>query len=86
MCLHPQKPRSIAELKALPQAAWGAVPEWLVAQEIWRQGAIAGKAWTHMNSWQSKEHEVDFVLSEERFGRVVGGQGACGASRRSVNS
>lgn len=62
---HPQKPRTIEALKHMGKDL-GPLLEWLVAQEIWRQQCIihGGDLPDHLNFWQSKEHEIDFVLPE----------------------
>lgn len=67
LCWHPQKPRTIEELKGLGEGL-GVVFEWVVAQEIWRKICINATEDLpdHLNFWQSKEHEIDFVLSESR--------------------
>ncbi|NNM58925.1 MAG: ATP-binding protein [Legionellales bacterium] len=72
---HPKKPRSIDALKMLGEDL-GVIFEWTVAQEIWRRICIKGEGDLpeHLNFWQSKEHEIDFVLPEEnRFIEVKSG-------------
>ena len=66
MCWHPQKPRTIAELKALGAPALGAIFEWAVAQEIWRRTCISTPETMpeHLHFWQSKSHEIDFVIPD----------------------
>lgn len=63
---HPKKPRTINELKQLGKDL-GPVYEWVVAQEIFRKLCIsnAHELPDHLQFWQSKEHEIDFVLPKE---------------------
>ncbi|MBY0545511.1 MAG: ATP-binding protein [Gammaproteobacteria bacterium] len=63
---HPEKPRTIDGLKMLGEGL-GVIYEWTVAQEIWRRICIKGEndLPEHLNFWQSKEHEIDFVLPDE---------------------
>jgi uncharacterized protein len=67
LCMHPQKPRSIAELKALPAAAFAPILEWIVAQEIWRQSCIANIDLDVLNFWQTEKHEIDFVVPKQKL-------------------
>ncbi|MBI3926364.1 MAG: ATP-binding protein [Armatimonadetes bacterium] len=63
---HPSHPRSPAEFRALPADEQGKWLEWLVAQELWRNAAIRGDDSPEaMAYWQSKTHEIDFVLSAD---------------------
>jgi len=64
ICMHPQKPRTIEELKSLPPTIFAPILEWVVAQEIWRQSCIANKEIDFLNFWQTAEHEIDFVIPE----------------------
>ncbi len=68
LCWHPKKPRTIDELKMLGPDL-GVVFEWVVAQEIWRKICIQGgdDLPDHLSFWQSKEHEIDFVLPEQNI-------------------
>jgi predicted AAA+ superfamily ATPase len=55
--------RSIADFRALPEEAQGRWFEWLVAQEIWRRAARRGEdVPDQLHYWQSKEHELDYVV------------------------
>lgn len=65
---HPKKPRTIEELKQLGEDL-GPIFEWVVAQEIWRKLCISSKENLpdHLNFWQSKEHEIDFILPEKQI-------------------
>lgn len=66
ICWHPQKPRSIAEFKAMGKS-FGCIYEWVVAQEIWRRQCLENLEGIpdHLYFWQSNEHEIDFILPEE---------------------
>ncbi len=67
--------RSVDEFRHLPGETQGCWWEWLVAQELWRRAAIRGEETPElMGFWQSKEHELDFVLSPTRFLEVKRGQ------------
>jgi uncharacterized protein len=65
---HPKKPRTIDELKQLGEDL-GPIFEWVVAQEIWRKICIHSKEDlpNHLNFWQSKEHELDFILPDQQI-------------------
>lgn len=66
ICWHPKKPRTIEELKQMGSDL-GSIFEWTVAQEIWRRLCIqdSENLPDHLNFWQSKEHEIDFVLPNQ---------------------
>ncbi len=66
ICWHPKKPRTVDALKNLGEDL-GPIFEWAVAQEIWRKHCIAGEVdfMDHLNFWQSKEHEIDFVIPSQ---------------------
>lgn len=64
LCMHPQKPRSIDELKSLPPTIFAPILEWIVAQEIWRQSCIANLDLDFLNFWQTSNHEIDFVIPD----------------------
>jgi len=67
MCMHPRKPRTIAELKAIPSATFAPILEWLVAQELWRRACIMNKQLDYLNFWQTSQHEIDFVVPDENL-------------------
>lgn len=68
ICWHPKKPRTIANLKNLGKDL-GAILEWTVAQEIWRRACISnsGELPEHMNFWQSNDHEIDFIVPNQKI-------------------
>jgi uncharacterized protein len=68
LCWHPKKPRTIDELKNLGKDL-GPLFEWVVAQEIWRKLCIENSEGLpeHLDFWQSKEHEIDFILPEKKI-------------------
>lgn len=65
MCMHPAKPRTIEELKSFSSEMLAPVLEWVVAQEIYRQGCIANINIDFLNFWQTNDHEIDFVIPEK---------------------
>lgn len=67
LCMHPKKPRTIEELKALSSIDFAPILEWAVAQEISRRLCIANKPYDFLNFWQTDKHEIDFVLPEEKL-------------------
>ena len=71
---HPSRLRSVADYEALPDEVQGRLVEWAVAQEFWRRAAIRGDETPElMHFWQSRSHELDFVLSPDAFLEVVRG-------------
>lgn len=68
ICWHTKKPRTLSELKAL-NTDLGALWEWVVAQELWRRFCIQSSEMPdNLLFWQSKDHEIDFILpNEDRF-------------------
>lgn len=66
--------RSVADFQQLPPQQQGYWVEWLVAQELLRRLSISGDSILDPQAfWQSKMHEVDFVLSENQFLEVKRG-------------
>jgi hypothetical protein len=58
----------------LSPARQGIWIEWLAAQEIYRRRALAGEPEPErLPFWQSKEHELDFVLSPTEYIEVKRG-------------
>lgn len=71
---HPLRPRSIEDYARLPEETQAAWLEWAVAQEIWRRRAKVGEEWPELlGFWQTPDHELDFVLSADRFIEVKRG-------------
>ena len=71
---HPANLRHVDDMMNLPPALEGCFQEWLVAQEIWRRRAKKGSELPEVLSfWQSKEHEIDFVLDDSEFLEVKSG-------------
>jgi len=69
------KIRTVADFEALPPKEQGKWFEWLVAQELCRRAAIRGEEFPEqMIFWQSKEHELDFVLGKDNFIEVKRGK------------
>ena len=72
---HPARIRSVPEFTALPDQDQARLLEWLVAQELWRRAAIRGEEMPElMHFWQSKTHELDFVLDRGSFIEVKRGR------------
>ena len=73
-CWSPNKPRTARELLELPPETQGQWLEWTIAQELFRRRCIAGDEVPELLLfWQSKEHELDFVLSPGSFLEVKRG-------------
>lgn len=75
---HPKLPRYIHELKDMKGQERGALYEWVVAQEIWRRQLLEAQSTSVRNYndlfyWSSKEHEIDFITSNEKFYEVKAG-------------
>ncbi len=80
---HPKCPRYIHEVKKLEGRERGAMFEWLVAQELWRQTVLARQSETsrarspHLELdlmyWASQTHEIDFVLPDRTLIEVKAG-------------
>lgn len=68
MVWHPLKPRTPEALASMPSQDLGVILEWAVAQEIWRRLCIADPEGLpdHLHYWQSKTHEIDFVVVHHR--------------------
>lgn len=72
---HPAMPRTVADFRLLNESTRAAWYEWAIAQEQWRRAAIRGDEIPDEQAfWQSKEHELDFVISPEHFVEVKLGQ------------
>jgi len=68
---HPARVRSVDDFLNLPTNDRAYLTEWTVAQEIWRRAAIKGLDLPEeLAFWQSKSHELDFVLDRSTFVEV----------------
>lgn len=75
---HPKQIRSLLDFEALSTQEQGMWYEWLVAQELSRRMAIKGdEILAPLGFWQSKKHEIDFVLSQDHLLEVK--KGKCSA-------
>ncbi len=75
VAFHASAMRHVHEFDMLSSMVQGAFIEWLIAQEIWRQGVLADSDNPEaINFWASKEHEIDFVTPDRRFIEVKLGQ------------
>ena len=71
---HPRHPRTPADFLSLEPEHQGELLEWLVAQECFRRACIRGAAVPEsLAFWESKEHELDFVVSGDSFIEVKRG-------------
>ena len=67
-CWSPHKPRTVQEFLGLPPEVQGTWLEWTVAQELLRRRCISGEEVPEqLLFWQSKEHELDFVVGAGRY-------------------
>lgn len=72
---HPAQLRTPADFAALPETEQGVWYEWLIAQELQRRSAVQGKEiLAPLAFWQSKNHEIDFVDSEQTFIEIKRGK------------
>jgi len=72
---HPAQIRSVADFNELPNKEQGFWLEWLVSQEILRRKSIKGGVLLEpLGFWQSKEQEIDFVLSNKHLLEVKRGK------------
>ncbi len=75
MAWHPGHLRSPADFYALSNQEQSVILEWVVAQECWRRAAIRGDEIPEkMAFWQSKEHEIDFVIGKNEYIEVKRGK------------
>lgn len=71
---HPSKPRTVEDIKQFSGEELGKWWEWLVAQELWRRDAVSGKDSPEFQGyWQSKDHEVDFLINSSHLIEVKKG-------------
>ena len=72
---HPKRIRSIKDFNSLDTQEKGVWYEWLIAQEISRRQAIEGTdILSPLAFWQNKNHELDFVVDENKFIEVKSGK------------
>lgn len=70
----PSRIRTVDEFNDLTPDRQGIWLEWLVAQELWRRGALAGvDSPEQLAFWQSKERELDFMVRPDLFVEVKRG-------------
>jgi predicted AAA+ superfamily ATPase len=75
LAYHPARIRSLSDFKALPETTQGYWYEWLVAQELLRRTALKGDSPLEpLSFWETKNHEIDFVDSEEQYWEVKRGK------------
>lgn len=73
---HSSQIRSVTDFLALSEQLQGMWYEWFIAQELLRRASIKGEnILSPLSFWQSKEHEVDFVVSGDEFLEIK--KGAC---------
>jgi uncharacterized protein len=73
-CWSPDRPRTVQELLDLPEEVQGKWLGWAVTQELLRRRCIAGEDVPELLLfWQSKEHELDFVVEPGRYLEVKRG-------------
>lgn len=71
---HKGRVHSIEAFNAMDMTSQGPWWEWLVAQELWRRDAVAGKASPENSAyWRSESGEIDFVRNAESFVEVKRG-------------
>ena len=71
----PDAPRSAEDLDRLDPERQGVWYEWAVAQELFRRAALLGKVEPErIPYWQGGDHEIDFVLADNRFVEVKRGR------------
>lgn len=75
---HPAGIRHLNDFLILSEQEQGIWYEWLVAQELLRRAAIAGKEVLEpLSFWQNENHEIDFVVSPSHYLEVK--RGSCSA-------
>jgi predicted AAA+ superfamily ATPase len=71
----PEAPRSAHDLARLPPERQGVWHEWTVAQELFRRAAVLGAPEPErLPYWQSREHEIDYVVGDDWFVEVKRGR------------
>jgi predicted AAA+ superfamily ATPase len=65
VAFHPNNLRLVSDFRGLPGEEQGVLLEWLVAQELWRRGALQGRELPDdLGYWRSDSHEIDFVCGQ----------------------
>ena len=73
-CWSPHRPRTVQDLRGLPPEVQGTWLEWAVAQELFRRRCIAGEELPEqLLFWQSREHEIDFLVEPGHYLEVKRG-------------
>ncbi|MBN1962834.1 MAG: ATP-binding protein [Deltaproteobacteria bacterium] len=68
-------PNTVKAFANMPHEILGKYFEWLVAQELWSRAAVRGDdVPEHLPFWQTKKHELDFVINSKKFIEVKHGQ------------
>jgi predicted AAA+ superfamily ATPase len=71
----PDAPRSAEDLDRLDPERQGVWYEWAVAQELFRRAALLGNGEPErVPYWQGGDHELDYVLADNRFVEVKRGR------------
>jgi predicted AAA+ superfamily ATPase len=71
----PEAPRNAHDLARLPPERQGVWHEWTVAQELFRRAAVLGAPEPErLPYWQSREHEIDYVVGDDWFVEVKRGR------------
>lgn len=71
----PSRIRSMDEYQSLPSEQRGRWLEWQVAQELWRRSALRGdESPEQLSFWQSRDHELDFMVRPDLFIEVKHGK------------
>jgi len=73
-CWSPYRPRTVAQFLDLPPEVHGTWLEWTVAQELFRRRCISGEEVPEqLLFWQSKDHELDFLVEPGSYLEVKRG-------------
>lgn len=71
---HPLHPRSLEDWDRMSESTQAMFLEWAVGQEIWRRRAIRGEELPELLTfWQTKEHEIDYMVNPDCFVEVKRG-------------
>ncbi|MGD9201546.1 MAG: AAA family ATPase [Chitinispirillia bacterium] len=75
LCWHHDHMVCVSDFEALDPSVQGIWFEWTVAQELWRRAAKKGNEFPElMMFWQSKNHEIDYVVDSMQFIEVKRGK------------